>query len=106
MDVISIVSIRIPIPVPIFALTMSQANVRHSVTYRVQVAAGNEAGMGPAAEVMFWKNDMGKPGWVGQVISIHGPGSGLETRLGDSGLCDEQTSFSRIKGEITHQIIQ
>ena len=44
---------------PTAALTMNLANLRHSVTYRVKVVAGNEAGMGPAAEVMFRTNDSG-----------------------------------------------
>ena len=47
---------------PTAALTMNLANLRHSVTYRVQVVAGNEAGVGPAAEDMFRTNDSGK--WV------------------------------------------
>ena len=47
---------------PTAALTMNLANLRHSVTYQVQVVAGNEAGVGPAAEVMFRTNDSGK--WV------------------------------------------
>ena len=44
---------------PTAALTMNLANLRHSVTYQVQVVAGNEAGVGPAAEVMFRTNDTG-----------------------------------------------
>ena len=45
---------------PTAALTINLANLRHSVTYRVQVVAGNEAGMGPAAEEMFRTNDTGE----------------------------------------------
>ena len=45
---------------PTAAVTMNLANLRHSVTYRVQVVAGNEAGMGPAEEIMFRTNDTGK----------------------------------------------
>ncbi len=45
---------------PTAALTINLANLRHSVTYRVQVVAGNEAGMGPAAEVTFKTNDTGE----------------------------------------------
>ena len=44
---------------PTAALTMNLVNLRHSVTYRVQVVAGNEAGIGLAAEVMFKTNDTG-----------------------------------------------
>ena len=47
---------------PTAALTMNLANLRHSVTYRVQVVAENEAGVGPAAEVVFRTSDSGK--WV------------------------------------------
>ena len=42
------------------ALTMKLTNLRHSVSYRVQVVAENEAGMGPAGEVMFRTNDTSK----------------------------------------------
>ena len=45
---------------PIAALTMNLAKLSHSVTYQVRVVAGNEAGMGPEAEVMFTTNDTGK----------------------------------------------
>ena len=45
---------------PTAAITMNLANLRHSVTYRVQVVAGNEAGMGPPAEMMFRTNDTGE----------------------------------------------
>ena len=41
-------------------LTMNLANLRHSMTYRVQVITGNEAGVGPAAEVVFRTDDTGK----------------------------------------------
>ena len=41
-------------------LTMNLANLRHSVTYRVQVITGNAAGVGPAAEVVFRTDDTGK----------------------------------------------
>ena len=41
------------------ALVMELTNLRHSVTYRVQVVAGNEAGLGPAAEEVFRTNDTG-----------------------------------------------
>jgi len=44
---------------PNIALTMNMTNLRHSVTYRLQVVAGNEAGMGQAAAVMFRTNDTG-----------------------------------------------
>ena len=40
-------------------LTMNLANLRHSVTYRVQVVAENEAGVAPAAEVVFRTDDTG-----------------------------------------------
>ena len=45
---------------PTAALTMNLVNLSHSVTYGVQVVAGNEAGMRPAAEVMFRTNDTGE----------------------------------------------
>ena len=48
---------------PTAALTMNLANLRHSVTYRVQVVAGNEAGVGPAAEVVFRTDNTSKCVW-------------------------------------------
>ena len=42
------------------AFTMELTNLRHSVSYRVQVVAENEAGMGPAGEGMFRTNDTSK----------------------------------------------
>ena len=47
---------------PTAALSMNLANLRHSVTYQVQVVTGNEAGvaMGPATEVVFRTDDTGK----------------------------------------------
>ena len=44
---------------PTAAITTNLANLRHSVTYRVQVVAGNEAGVGPTADLMFRTNDTG-----------------------------------------------
>ena len=41
------------------AVVMELTNLRHSVTYRVQVVTGNEAGAGPAAEDMFRTNNTG-----------------------------------------------
>ena len=48
---------------PTPALVMELTDLRHSVPYRVQVVAGNEAGMGPTAEEMFRTNDTGELGW-------------------------------------------
>ena len=48
---------------PTPALVMELPDLRHSVPYRVQVVAGNEAGMGPAAEEMFRTSDTGESGW-------------------------------------------
>ena len=45
---------------PNIALTMNMTNLRHSVTYRLQVVAGNEARMGQTEAVIFRTNDTGK----------------------------------------------
>ena len=62
---------------PTTTLTMNLPNLQHSVSYRVQVVAGNEAGMGPAAaEVMFRTENTGKlVCWslaVSSIYVVHG----------------------------------